>query len=228
VGGSDQWGNIVAGVDLVRKKEKKTVYAITIPLIVDKTTGKKFGKSEGNAVWLDAEKTSPYTFYQFWLNVTDDNVIDYLKIFTLLTLEEISDIEKAHNAVPEERRAQKILAEKVTTIVHGEEVTAAVVAVSGILFGEGDVAALDTQGRKVLLENAPTHKASEGSLIVDVLVEGGLASSKREAREFIEKGAISLGGQKISSLEAVLSPEYFNNGIALLKRGKKSYVVLEM
>jgi tyrosyl-tRNA synthetase len=228
VGGSDQWGNIIAGVDLIRKKEKKTVYAITIPLIVDKTTGKKFGKSEGNAVWLDAEKTSPYAFYQFWLNVTDDNVIDYLKIFTLLTLEEITALEAEHAAVPHERRAQKVLAQKVTEIVHGEVVAESVIAVSEILFGEGDVATLGEEGKKVLLENAPTCKAAEGAAVVDVLVESGLASSKREARTFIESGAVVLAGQKVTDLEMVVRADNFVNGIALLKRGKKNYVVLEM
>ncbi len=232
VGGSDQWGNIVAGVDLVRKKERKTVYAITIPLIVDKTTGKKFGKSEGNAVWLDREKTTPYGFYQFWLNVTDDNVIDYLKIFTLLSLEEISDIESTHTGAPEERHAQKILAQKVTTIVHGEETAIAVVTVSNLLFGEGNIAALSAEGKKVLLENAPTFTAKDsvqqGLTFVDLLVECGLANSKREARSFIENGAISIAGQKILDVDAVLSSGYFDEGIALLKRGKKQYVVLEL
>jgi tyrosyl-tRNA synthetase len=228
VGGSDQWGNIVAGVDLIRKKEQKTVYAITIPLIVDKTTGKKFGKSEGNAVWLDADKTSPYAFYQFWLNVTDDNVVDYLKIFTLLSLEEISQLEAEHATAPHERKAQKVLAQKVTEIVHGEAPATSVISVSEILFGEGDISSLAEEGRKMLLENAPKHKVSKGSLIVDVLVEGGLATSKREARTFIESGAVVLAGEKVTDLEMVLQVEHFVGGIALLKRGKKNYIVLEM
>ncbi len=228
VGGSDQWGNIIAGVDLIRKKEQKTVYAMTIPLIVDKTTGKKFGKSEGNAVWLDAEKTSPYAFYQFWLNVTDDNVVDYLKIFTLLSLEDIASLETAHVAAPHERIAQKALAEAVTTIVHGEATAVSVKSVSGILFGEGDVSTLDIKGRQMLLENAPTLKVTEGASIVDVLVESSLASSKREARTFIESGAVTIGNQKIEGIDACVSKESFANGIALLKRGKKNFVVLEM
>ncbi len=228
VGGSDQWGNIVAGVDLVRKKEQKTVHAITIPLIVDKTTGKKFGKSEGNAVWLDSEKTSPYAFYQFWLNVTDDNVIDYLKIFTLFSLEEIATLEQTHLAAPHERVAQKALAEAVTTTVHGSPMTDSVKAVSEILFGEGEVRSLDEVGKQMLLLNAPTCKVAELSAIVDALVESGLASSKREARTFIESGAVTLGGEKITDIDTVLTAKYFVNGIALLKRGKKNYVVLEM
>jgi tyrosyl-tRNA synthetase len=228
VGGSDQWGNIIAGVDLVRKKEQKTVHAITIPLIIDKSTGKKFGKSEGNAVWLDAEKTTPYAFYQFWLNVTDDNVIDYLKIFTLLTLEEIESIETQHTATPEERKAQKILAKEVTTIVHGEDVTKRVMTVSAILFGEGLLSDLDEAGKAIVLQNAPTHKVSEHTPLLDVLVESSLASSKREARTFIESGAISLSGEKITEVDALIERRSFSNDIALLRRGKKQYVVLRL
>lgn len=199
-----------------------------MPLVTDKTTGKKFGKSEGNAVWLDAQKTTPYAFYQFWLNVTDDNVIDYLKIFTLLSLEEIATLEAEHAVAPHERRAQKVLAQKVTEIVHGEAVAESVISVSEILFGEGDVTTLDTEGKKVLLENAPTYKVSQGLLIVDVLVESGLATSKREARTFIESGAVVLAGKKVTDLEMMVQTENFVNGISLLKRGKKNYVVLEM
>ncbi len=228
VGGSDQWGNIIAGVDLIRKKEQKTVYAITIPLIVDKSTGKKFGKSEGNAVWLDAEKTSPYAFYQFWLNVTDDNVIDYLKIFTLLTLDEISQIETDHAAAPHERKAQKVLAENVTEIVHGGEVATQVKEVSDILFGEGDLSELSESGKKLLLQNAPTLKLSAAVNIIDVLVESELASSKREARTFVESGAVTINGGKVSDCEMSITGEQSIGGIALLRRGKKQYVVLEM
>lgn len=228
VGGSDQWGNIVAGVELVRKKEQKTVYAITIPLIIDKSTGKKFGKSEGNAVWLDAEKTSPFAFYQFWLNVSDENVIDYLKIFTFKTLEEIADIEKQQLENPALRIAQKTLAETITSIVHTEGVTKQVVSVTEVLFGGKTLEDLGESERTVLLQNAPTTKVSLGVAIVDVLVESGLASSKREARTFIEEGAVSLGGVKIESTEAALTEGGFTHGIALLRRGKKHVHVLSL
>lgn len=228
IGGSDQWGNIVAGVDLVRKKEQKTVYAITIPLIIDKTTGKKFGKSEGNALWLDAEKTTPYTFYQFWLNVNDDNVIDYLKIFTLISLGEINEIEKSHLASPEARVAQKILAKKVTELVHGADLTEGVSKVSSLLFGEGEIVELSEVEKQILLHNAPVTTVIPGVLLVDVLVQSGLATSKREARTFIESGAILLSGIKVNEVEVVVSEDYFNHGIALLRRGKKQYVVLKI
>lgn len=227
-GGSDQWGNIIAGVDLIRKKEQKTVYAITIPLITDKSTGKKFGKSEGNAVWLDAQKTTPYTFYQFWLNVADENVIDYLKIFTLSSLKEIDELDMSHTESPQDRAAQKTLAKNVTELVHGADVTASVSKVSRFLFGEGEISELSETEKQVLLENAPTAKVISGVSLVDVLVDSGLATSKREARTFIESGAINLADQKITDVEALVEANFFQNGIALLKRGKKQYVVLEM
>ncbi len=227
-GGSDQWGNMITGVDMIRKIEKAEAHVLTTPLIIDKTTGKKFGKSEGNAVWLDPEKTSPYHFYQFWLNVADENVIDYLKLFTLLSLDEIAEVEQAHLQAAHERQAQKVLAQAVTTMVHGETMTVSVKAVSEILFGEGDTATLDETGKRMLLDNAPTYTTVEGVSIVDVLVAGGLASSKREARTFIESGAVSLGGEKITDSEAILGLNHFVHGIALLKRGKKQYIVLTL
>ncbi len=228
VGGSDQWGNIIAGVDLVRKKEQKTVYAITIPLIIDKATGKKFGKSEGNAVWLDATKTSPYEFYQFWLNTADDNVIDYLKIFSLLTLEEIEICKQEFERNPGARAAQKKLAVAITEIVHGEEVAAAVGEVSEILFGGESIEHISPEAKNILLQNAPKTKVSEGQNIVDVLAETGLSSSKREARTFIESGAISINETKITDVEALVTSEHFTNNIALLRRGKKHVHLLEL
>ncbi len=227
-GGSDQWGNMITGVDMIRKIEKAEAHVLTTPLIIDKTTGKKFGKSEGNAVWLDPEKTSPYHFYQFWLNVADENVIDYLKLFTMLSLDELTEIEHVHMAAPHERRAQNILAKEVTTIVHGEEVTRLVSVVSEILFGEGEISLLDVKGKTILLENAPSYKVSRGASVLDVLVETSLATSKREARTFIESGAVLLAGQKITETEACIQEMSFTNGVALLKRGKKNYVVLEL
>jgi tyrosyl-tRNA synthetase len=220
VGGSDQWGNIIAGVELVRRKEQKTVYAITVPLIIDKATGKKFGKSEGNAVWLDATKTSPYEFYQFWLNTADENVIDYLKIFSLLTLEEIEVCKQEFEKNPGARAAQKKLAEAITKIVHGEEVAAAVGEVSEILFGDESVEHISPEAKNILLQNAPKTKVSEGQNIVDVLVETGLSSSKREARTFIESGAISINETKVTDVGALVTFEHFTDNLALLRRGK--------
>lgn len=226
VGGSDQWGNILSGVDLIRKKEGKTVHAITVPLIIDKTTGKKFGKSEGNAVWLDSEKTPPYDFYQFWLNVADENVLDYLKLFTFLPLEEIEKIRLDFELNPGARAAQKTLARSVTTIVHGAEAANLIEEVSAILFGEGNILEISDSARTVLLENAPIEKVKAGSLLVDVLVASGLATSKREARTFIESGAISLVGKKVTSIEATVSEEDFVKGVTILRRGKKQLRVL--
>jgi len=224
VGGSDQWGNIVAGVDLIRRKEQKTVHAITAPLIVDKATGKKFGKSEGNAVWLDAEKTTPFNFYQFWLNVSDENVIDYLKVFTFLTLDEIAVLEQEVAQNPGARKAQKELAFAVTSFVHGGEVATAVSNVATIIFGGGEISSLSLNEREILLQNAPIYSLGAPTTLVDVLVASGLASSNREARTFIETGAIMLREQKITALDTVLSLE--SGEIALLRRGKKNFVIL--
>ncbi|MDC1205551.1 tyrosine--tRNA ligase [Candidatus Pacebacteria bacterium] len=226
IGGSDQWGNVTSGIDFVRRKTGDKVFGLTMPLIIDAATGKKFGKSEGNAVWLDADKTSPYTFYQFWLNTSDESVISYLKLFTFLSLEEISVIEQEHSANPGKREAQKKLAEEITTFVHGKETMLLVQEVTDILFGEGKLTDISVSGKKVLLENAPVVHIQIGVLVVDTLVVSGLASSKREARTFIESGAVTINGVKIENIEEVLSSEFFTADIALLKRGKKNLSVL--
>ncbi len=228
VGGSDQWGNIIAGVDLIRRVEQKSVHALTVPLIVDKTTGKKFGKSEGNAIWLDPLKTSPYQFYQFWLNVTDENVIDYLKLFTFLSLEEIAAIEKDFTLNPGKRQAQKVLAAEVTSIVHGNEQAGIVASVSDLLFGEAKLESLTDAQKEVIQSNAPTFALVQAMSAVDVLVATSLASSKREARTFIESGAITLNGEKILTVDAELSAIDGINGVGILKRGKKHLSVIMM
>ena len=227
VGGSDQWGNIVAGVDLIRRLEQATAHALTVPLIVDKTTGKKFGKSEGNAVWLDPEKTSPYTFYQFWFNVTDENVIDYLKLFTFVSLEEIATLEQEFAANPGSREAQKRLAYEVTALVHSAATAEAVANVSASLFGEVALPDLTVDERALLKEQAPCTMAADGSLVVDVLVSAGLASSKREARTFIESGAVQLGGTKVTDVTTTLEAATHGT-LCLLKRGKKQLALVEI
>lgn len=226
VGGSDQWGNIVAGVDLIRRKEKATVYAITVPLVVDKTTGKKFGKSEGNAIWLDAEKTTPFAFYQFWLQVSDESVIDYLKLFTFYSDAEICEIETIWRTDVAKRYAQEQLATAVTTIVHGEVLAKTVAKVSKVLFSEVGIETLDENEINLLLETAPKTTCVGGTFVVDVLVESGLASSKREARTFIEAGAIMLGTEKVTDVTMVVSPQ--KGAKQLLRRGKKRLVVVEV
>ncbi len=227
VGGSDQWGNIISGVDLVRRVERATVYAVTVPLIIDKATGKKFGKSEGNAVWLAAEKTSPYAFYQFWLNVADDSVVEYLKLFTFLSLEEITGLEEELKNNPGARGAQKVLAKEVTTIVHGEEIFKQIIQVSNCLFGETLISELSSDEILLLKENAPLTKVVENSFLVDVLVESDLASSKREARTFIESGAVAVNGVKVVDLEYKVNKDV-DGEIIHLKRGKKNVVLLEL
>lgn len=228
VGGSDQWGNIVAGVDLIRRKEQKVVHAVTVPLVVDRTTGKKFGKSEGNAVWLDASKTSPFAFYQFWFNVDDESVIEYLKLFTMLSLGEIGEIEHTFRENPGTRSAQRALASAVTEFVHGKDVADAVAHVSDVLFGEKGLTGLSASEQEILLASAPTCPVTAGTSLVDVVLGSGLAASKREARTFIESGAISLGGGKVTDVEQVLLSEDFENGLALVRRGKKQVCVLVM
>ncbi len=224
VGGSDQWGNIIAGVDLIRRKEQKTTYALTVPLIIDKTTGKKFGKSEGNAVWLDAKKTSPYAFYQFWLNVSDINVADYLRLFTFLPLTTITEIITAHEADPGARTAQRTLAKEITTFVHGAHLASTATTVSEILFNGASVTDLDNTTKTVLLENAPTFTVVGEPTIIEVLVASGLASSNREAREFVANGAVSFNGTKVPNESDVI--QLTPGELATLRRGKKHFVLL--
>ncbi|MEZ4194908.1 MAG: tyrosine--tRNA ligase [Candidatus Paceibacterota bacterium] len=227
VGGTDQWGNIISGVDLIRRVERATVHALTAPIIVDKTTGKKFGKSEGNAVWLDAEKTSPYAFYQFWFNVADENVVGYLKLFTMLPLSEIAEIESGLVNNPGTREAQKRLAKEVTALVHGEEIALEVEKVSACLFGEVKITSLDQAELKTLLENAPVTEAADKTMLVDVLVLGGLATSKREARTFIESGAVAISGEKINEVGYVLDKDKLGD-LVHLQRGKKNICLIKI
>ncbi len=226
IGGSDQWGNIVAGVELIRRKESKTAYALTIPIIVDKSSGKKFGKSEGNAVWLDPEKTSPYAFYQFWLNAGDESVADYLKLFTLLSDMEIEAVMEMQKRDAKERHAQKTLAREVTILVHGEEEATKAETVTQVLFGEASLDSLEETAVAVLKSSAPTYEAQVGADIVDVLIGASLATSKREAKEFLKDKAVSLNGEVIVDEKRKLTADDFYNGTALLKRGKKNICVL--
>lgn len=228
IGGSDQWGNIVAGVDLVRRKENATVFAISCPLIVDKASGKKFGKSEGNAVWLDPEKTSAYAFYQFWLGANDESVVDYLKLFTLLADMEIEAVIEMHRRDAREHHAQHLLAREVTTLVHGADVAETVEKVSSVLFDDAGQKGLDNNALAMLMSAAPSHEVHPDTSIVDVIVSTKLASSKREARVFLANKAISLNGEVITDDKRKFAAEDFINGIALLKRGKRNVCVLTL
>jgi tyrosyl-tRNA synthetase len=222
--GADQWGNSLAGVDLIRRLDNKEAHVFSTPLIINKATGAKFGKTEDGAIWLDPTKTSVYDFYQFWLNTSDVNVIDYLKTFTFLTLERIAELEVMLVADPSARMAQKELAKEVTTFVHGAEITKSVEIVTSILFGARVVADLKESEQDMLLSNAPHFKLEQDMSVIEVLVASGLATSNREARTFVESGAVSLGDTKIQSLETMIMLAV--GELALLRRGKKNLVVL--
>ncbi|MDP2648561.1 MAG: tyrosine--tRNA ligase, partial [bacterium] len=225
VGGSDQWGNILAGVEFIRRKSEKIVYAFTWPLVVNKATGKKFGKSEDGAVWLDSGKTSVYEFYQFWLNTADDAVDEYLFKMTMLSAAEISAVMELHKRDKKERHAQKLLAREVTNLVHGEEETMRAESVSQVLFGEMDLTALDKDAIAALRSSAPSCAVQEGTALIDVLVSSALAKSKREARQFLADKAITLNGV-VTDEKHSLATEDFRNGLALLRRGRRNMCVL--
>lgn len=227
IGGSDQWGNMTAGTELLRKKADKTGHVMTVPLITD-ATGKKFGKSEGNAIWLDAKKTSPYEMYQFWLNVMDDDAVRFLKIFTFLSLDEIAAIEEQFNAARHERLAQKTLAREVVTLVHGEAAYQQALNITEQLFA-GAIKNLSAAELKQGLSNVPNYQVqAEDSLnIVDMLVTAGISPSKRQAREDIQNGAIYLNGERLQDLDYSLSQaDRIDNQLTVIRRGKKKYAVL--
>lgn len=227
IGGSDQWGNMTAGTELLRKKADKTGHVMTVPLITD-ATGKKFGKSEGNAIWLDAKKTSPYEMYQFWLNVMDDDAVRFLKIFTFLSLDEIAAIEEQFNAARHERLAQKTLAREVVTLVHGEVACQQALNITEQLFA-GAIKNLSAAELKQGLSNVPNYQVqAEDSLnIVDMLVTAGISPSKRQAREDLQNGAIYLNGERLQDLDYSLSTaDRIDNQLTVIRRGKKKYAVL--
>ena len=222
--GSDQWGNITAGIDLIRKKTGDEVYGFTMPLVTDKN-GKKFGKSEGNAFWLDKDKTSSYEIYQYLLNSDDEKVIDYLKIFTFLTKEEIEDIEKQQTAHPETRIAQKTLAKEVVTFLHGEKEAEKAKEMSEALFS-GHVKNLTKKEIEDVFKGVPTFDTNNNINIIDMLVNNKIASSKREAREFVNAGSITINEEKITDENYTVTKEIaIDNEILVLRRGKKKYFI---
>ena len=227
IGGSDQWGNMTAGTELLRRKADKAGHVITVPLITD-ATGKKFGKSEGNAVWLNADRTSPYEMYQFWMNVMDDDAVRFLKIFTFLSLDEIETIRQQFEAAPHERLAQKILAREVVSLVHGEKAYQEALNITEQLFA-GNIKNLSVKELKQGLRGVPNYQVKEeDSLnIVDLLVVAGVVNSKRQAREDIQNGAIYLNGDRIQDLDYTLSDtDKLENELTVIRRGKKKYFVL--
>ena len=217
IGGSDQWGNLLSGVDLIRKKENAEVYAMTAPLLINKSTGRKFGKSEGGAVWLDENKTSVYKFYQFWLNVDDESAIEYMKIFTMLDRDTIEAIAENHAVNPGARSAQKVLAREVTDIVHGSARRESVERVTEVLFGGGDFKKLSDDDLGALAEEIPCVDA--GIDVIEALVESGAIGSNGEAKRLLKSGAISLNGEKLAENKVV-------NDTSLLKKGKNTFVLI--
>lgn len=227
IGGSDQWGNMTAGTELLRRKADKTAHVITVPLITD-ATGKKFGKSEGNAVWLNADKTSPYEMYQFWMNVMDADAVRFLKIFTLLPLDEIEEIGKQFETAPHERLAQKILAREVVTFVHGEKAYKEALNITEQLFA-GNIKNLSVKELKQGLRGVPNYqvKADDNLNIVELLVTAGVVNSKRQAREDVQNGAIYVNGERIQDLDYRLTDtDKLENELTVIRRGKKKYFVL--
>ena len=227
IGGSDQWGNMTAGTELLRRKADKTGHVMTVPLITD-STGKKFGKSEGNAVWLDADKTSPYEMYQFWLNVMDEDAVRFLKIFTFLSLDEIAEIEKEFDAARHERLAQKILAMEVVTLVHGEEAYKQALNITEQLFA-GNIKNLSATELKQGLSNVPNYpvQPDDNRNIVELLVASGVVTSKRQAREDVQNGAIYVNGERLQDLDYKLTDsDKIDGELTVIRRGKKKYFVL--
>ena len=227
IGGSDQWGNMTAGTELLRRKADKTGHVMTVPLITD-ATGKKFGKSEGNAVWLNPDKTSPYEMYQFWMNVMDADAIRFLKIFTFLSLDEIEEIRQQFESAPHERLAQKVLAREVVSLVHGQEAYQEALNITEQLFA-GNIKNLSVKELKQGLRGVPNYQVqTEDNLnIVELLVTAGVVNSKRQAREDVQNGAIYLNGERIQDLDYVLSDsDKLEDELTVIRRGKKKYFVL--
>ena len=220
-GGSDQWGNLTSGTDLIHKAEGVSAHAIGTPLITN-SDGTKFGKSEGNAIWLDPEMTSPYAFYQFWLNSDDADVIFRLKVFTFLGRAEIERLEQAVAVEPFRREAQRALAWQVTRLVHGESATESVIAAAAALFGQGDLGALDRATLEQALRELPNTTTPESTSVAQLLADTGLTASVSEARRAIAQGGVSMNNTRVESDDATLADFVLPGGFAVLRRGKKT------
>ena len=225
--GSDQWGNITTGIDLIRKKIGKEAYGFTMPLVLD-AQGNKFGKSEGNALWLDINKTSSYELYQYLINTDDSMCESYLKIFTFLSPEEIMEVVKKHNEEPHLRLAQKTLAKEIITDLHGKEEYDKAVKISEALFS-GNVKDIDTNLIGKVFKDVPNSDMKSDKNIVDLLVDTNICSSKREAREFITTGAISINGERITDLDTIITKDNsIDNKYIIVRRGKKKYYLVNI
>ncbi|MBX0316601.1 tyrosine--tRNA ligase [Planococcus glaciei] len=229
IGGSDQWGNITSGLEVIRKThdEEAKAFGITIPLVT-KADGTKFGKTAGGAVWLDAKKTSPYEFYQFWINTADADVIKYLKIFTFMEREEIEALQESVETEAHLRKAQTVLAEEMTKLIHGEEALQDAQRITKALFS-GDLKALSAEEMKAAFKDVPSvEMVKEPKSIVDLIVEAGISSSKRQAREDVTNGAISVNGEKVTDLEYVIDEkDRLEDAFAIVRRGKKKYHMVQ-
>ena len=220
VEGSDQWGNITTGLELIKKKLGKDAYAFTMPLILD-SNGNKFGKSEGNALWLDKNKTSSYALYQYLINSSDEKVEEYLKVFTFLSKEEIEDVMKRHNEKKEERIAQKTLAKEFITDLRGKEEYEKAVKISEALFS-GKVKELSKEEILIGFKDVPSFDVEEGTKLIDMLIDNGICSSKREAREFLNAGSISINDEKVSDENLEINKSMaIGDEVIVIKRGKK-------
>ncbi|MCD2443711.1 tyrosine--tRNA ligase [Agromyces sp. SYSU K20354] len=220
-GGSDQWGNLTSGTDLIHRVEGVHVHAIGTPLITN-SDGTKFGKSEGNAIWLDAAMCSPYRFYQFWLNTDDADVVSRLKVFTFLGRERIEELEALVASEPFRREAQRVLAFEVTSLVHGADATGAVIAASQALFGQGDLTALDDDTLESALRELPNTTTSPDAPIAQLLVDTGLVASQSEGRRAIKQGGVALNNVRIDDEAATLADHVAPGSMAVLRRGKKT------
>ena len=237
IGGSDQWGNITAGIDLTRRLHQKQVFGLTLPLVT-KSDGTKFGKTEGGAVWLNAKKTSPYQFYQFWLKVADADVYKFLKYFTFLSIEEIDAIEAKDKASGTKPEAQRILAEEMTRLIHGEEALAAAQRISESLFAEDQSSLTESDFEQLALDGLPTFEVSESLNVVETLVKTGLASSNKEARGFVNSKAVLLNGKPAETNNPnhaaekpddayMLTDEHKRFGkYTIVRRGKRNHALL--
>lgn len=228
IAGGDQWGNSLSGVDLIRRVENKTVDVITCPLIINSTTGKKFGKSEDGAVWLDPKKTSPYKFYQFWLNIDDKGVEGYLKIFTELDKPAVDSLMGEFNANKSERKAQKTLAYEVTKLVHGQEAADSIVRVTETLFGSQNYENLTADDFVGLKSELPFTEVKTGHSVVAVLVSLGLASSNTEARRFVEQGGVYVNGQQCTTDKALTQDDTIDGHHLIVRRGKNANGIVQL
>lgn len=227
VGGSDQWGNIVGGVDLTRRLHSKEVFGLTTPLITKKDGG-KFGKTESGAIWLTPARTSPYAFYQFWINASDEDLLGFFSVFSFKNMDDIESLLATHQENPGARLAQKALAEELTLLLHGEDGLKDAILATQALFS-GDVSGLSAELLEEAFSGAPCSRFSpdrlsgEGLSVVDLMVETGVAKSKREARQFVSSGAMSVNGEKVSEEYRLTFESLLHERVALLRRGKKTW-----